>query len=375
MNQGSENKILSMLLAKYSWKEAKYISNENLLDFFKSNIKIIKYSDFLEIRGYFQSTLNAHRSAFKTIEPLFDAGIENKVSSRKKADIAQRPGNFPPRYTELKESLKLKRYSPKTIKIYMNALKMANAWCVSNKNKLVDDLNHDDLRELFLYLNDEKKSSASTVRIYRFALAYYFKNILHINIDLSFVEGLRNARPLPIVLSRDEIRRILHCINNIKHRTIIALLYSSGLRLSEATSLRVRDVDFANLSIHVKEGKGRKDRITIFSDKISEDLKHFVDGKRPDEFIFLSSGKDTNGRHHPISGRSVEKILESALKRAGINKKATPHSLRHSFATHLLENGISLRHIQMLLGHKNIVTTTIYTKVYDPHLKGIKSPL
>lgn len=364
-----------MLLEKYYWKEAKYISNDNLIDFFKNNSKIIAYNDFIEVRDYFQSKLGVCRYAFNTIGAWFKTENVIKDSPPKRVAFSKKPLIFPRKHIELKESLKLKRYSSKTVRIYLSAIRMINEWSIRNKNKHVEDMNHEDFREFFLYMNDEKKSSASTVRIYRFALAYYFKNILNLNIDLSFVEGLRNAKTLPVVLSREEIKRILNSINNIKHRTIIALIYSSGLRLSEVTSLRVRDIDFANLSIHVKEGKGKKDRITIFSDKITDDVKRFADGKRPDEFLFLSSGKDRDGRHHPLSGRAVEKIMESALKRAGINKKATPHDLRHSFATHLLENGISLRHIQLLLGHKNITTTTIYTKVYDPHLKGIKSPL
>ena len=370
-----ENKILKMLLEKYSWKKAKFISNDNFIDFFKSNNKIITYNDFIEIRDYFQLKIGVPRSAFKTIETWFKIETDNNGLSHESNGISEKPSQLQRNYKKLEEALKLKKYSRKTIKIYLSAIKMINAWSRSNKNKYVDDMNHDDFRELFLHLNDEKKASSSTVRIYRFALSYYFKNILNADIDLSFVEGLRNEKHLPIVLSRDEIKRILNCINNVKHRTMIALMYSSGLRLSELVSLRVRDIDLDNLSIHVKEGKGKKDRITIFSEKIVEDIQRFVDGKRPDEYVFLSSGKDSYGRYHPLSGRSVEKILESALNKAGINKKATPHDLRHSFATHLLENGISLRHIQVLLGHKNITTTTIYTKVYNPHLKGIKSPL
>jgi site-specific recombinase XerD len=370
-----ENKILEMLLEKYSWKKANFISNDNIIDFFENNIKIIQYNDFIEIREYFQSILGVKRSAFKTIEIWFKTEIDKKALLNETNSLSEIPLEPPRNYRKLEEALKLKRYSRKTIKIYLGAVKMINIWSISHKNKYVDDMNHDDFRELFLYLNEEKRASASTVRVYRFALAYYFKNILNAGIDLSFVEGLRNEKHLPIVLSRDEIKRILNCINNVKHRTMIALIYSSGLRLSELVNLRVRDIDLANLSIHVKEGKGKKDRITIFSEKIVDDLKRFIDGKRSDEYVFLSSGKDRQGRYHPLSGRSVEKVLESALKRAGINKKATPHDLRHSFATHLLENGISLRHIQVLLGHKNISTTTIYTKVYNPHLKGIKSPL
>lgn len=364
-----------MLLEKYSWKNAIYISNENIIEYFEKNRSKIKYNDFVLVRDYFQKTLGVYRYAFKVVEEWFANETVESSTVRITDDYSDGPLPLPRQYAGLIDALKLKRYSRKTIKIYSSAIRMIHAWCMERKNKYIDDMNHADFREYFLYLNNDKRASASTVRVYKFSLAYYFKNVLNMNIDLSFVEGVRSSKHLPVVFSREEINRILDSIKNLKHRTMIALIYSSGLRLSELLGLRVRDVDLARLSIHVKEGKGGKDRITIFSDKIADDLKRFMKGKRGEEYLFLSSGKDRYGRSHPLSGRTVQKVLERAIRRAGISKKASPHDLRHSFATHLLENGISLRHIQALLGHKNITTTSIYTKVYDPKLKGIKSPL
>jgi site-specific recombinase XerD len=217
--------------------------------------------------------------------------------------------------------------------------------------------------------------STSYVRIHRFALQYYFMKVLGGVIDLSFVEGLRGSSHIPTILARDEISRMLSAINNLKHRTIIALMYSSGLRLSELLELRVGDIDLAGLTVHVREGKGRKDRITIFSGKIREDLSSIMGDRPGGDFVFTSSQRDGRGVYPRLSGRTVQAVFARALVRAGVRKKASPHDLRHSFATHLLENGISIRHIQMLLGHKNIATTTVYTRVAQPSLKGIRSPL
>lgn len=370
-----ESRILQMLLEKYSWKKAMFISNQNIMEFFERNRSRINYEDFVLVRDYFHKTLNVYRSAFKEIGAWFANEDGNEPDAANMAGSKEKPMTLPRNYVKFEETLKLKRYSRKTIKIYLSAVRMIHAWSMTNKNKHIDDMNHSDFRDFFLYLNNDRMSSASTVRVYRFALAYYFNNMLNMTIDLSFVEGVRNSKHIPVVFTRDEIAMLLNSIQNLKHRTMIALIYSSGLRLAELLNLKVRDVNLERLSIHVKEGKGKKDRITIFSDKIADDLRSFMEGKRGDEFIFLASGTDRHGRSHPLSGRTVQKVLEKALEKAGINKKASPHDLRHSFATHLLENGISLRHIQALLGHKNIATTSIYTKVYDPQLKGIRSPL
>ena len=367
--------MLQLLIDTYKYKnDPKFISNDEILKFFNSYRKKLLYQDFVEIRNYFLNTLGVPRKSLTEIETWYLGSPESSTGFTCHGELTV-PRAYPRLYDAYKNALKLKRYSQKTVVLYCGALTAANDWCVRNKKKLIDDINAPELYDFFLYLTNEKKSSLSTMRIHRFAISYYFKRILNIEIDVSYVEGLKDSKHLPVVLSRDEIRSLIETINNLKHRTIIALMYSSGLRLSELLNLRVRDISLNELTIHVREGKGRKDRITIFSEKLKDDLNRFMRGKEPVEYLFLSSFKDDSGKYRRLSGRTVQKLLETALKRAGINKKASPHDLRHSFATHLLENGISLRHIQQLLGHKNISTTTIYTKVYSPSLKGIKSPL
>lgn len=369
------NNILKLLLDKYSYKrEPKFISNKDIYEFFIKNKEKINYYDFMQIRNYFLEEIGAYRKIFFELEKWYAVPVnESRVSLRDGSIIKKKI--YPRYYQEFKDALKLKRYSPKTIKLYLGALSAANEWFVANIKRVIDDVSSYDVHDYFLFLTNYKKASLSAMRIHRFAISYYYKQILNRTIDLSYVEGLRDSKHLPVVLSREEIQTVLDVINNLKHRTMLALMYSSGLRLSELVSLRVRDIALEELTVHVKEGKGRKDRITIFSEKIRDDVERFMRGKGADEYLFQSPMKDSHGRHYRLSGRTVQKVFENALKRAGIVKKATPHDLRHSFATHLLENGISIRHIQQLLGHKNITTTTIYTRVYNPHLKGIKSPL
>ena len=369
------NDILDQLIKAYHYrKNPKFISNDEIFDFFIKNKAKISYEDFIEIKRYFTSTLAVTRRVFDTIAVWYDDKDQDDLVSIIDGKYKEKR-KYPRMYYECRDAMRLKRYSPKTIKIYLTALCAVNDWCIENKHAIVDDLDGNELRGFFKKLTHEKEASLSTMRIHRFAVSYYFRQILKKDIDLAYVEGLRDSKHLPVVLSRDEVRRILGVIDNLKHRTMLALIYSSGLRLSELITLKVKDINLDELTIHVREGKGRKDRITIFSEKIKDDVERFMKNKQPDDYLFLSAVKDDYGKHRRLSGRTVQKVLENAQKRAGITKKATPHDLRHSFATHLLENGVAISHIQKLLGHKNISTTTIYAKVSNPQLKGIRSPL
>ncbi|RMD49772.1 MAG: hypothetical protein D6830_04165 [Ignavibacteria bacterium] len=180
----------------------------------------------------------------------------------------------------------------------------------------------------------------------------------------------RKDRKLPNVLNLDEILCIIEQIANPKHRIAVQLMYSSGLRVSEVVRLKVRDIDLTNLSIRIRQGKGRKDRVTILSKKLIHPLKKIIENKQSELYI-ITSGKTT--KH--LTERSIQKVFQLALRRSGIKKHATCHSLRHSFATHLLEKGVDIRYIQELLGHFSVKTTEIYTKVRSPPLSRIESPL
>jgi site-specific recombinase XerD len=180
----------------------------------------------------------------------------------------------------------------------------------------------------------------------------------------------KKDKKLPVVLSQKEVFRILSLVTNIKHRTILMLIYSGGLRIGEAVKLRVEDIDPERKLIYIKSAKGRKDRYTILSDVALKTAQKYFDLYKPQRWLFPGSRPDKH-----ITTRTVQAIFEDACKNAGITKDVSPHSLRHSFATHLLESGIDLRYIQELLGHKSSKTTERYTHVSNKDLSKIKSPL
>lgn len=177
-------------------------------------------------------------------------------------------------------------------------------------------------------------------------------------------------KKLPVILNRDEVTKILSVPSNIKHKAILMLIYSAGLRVGEVIKLKLEDIDSQRKLIHIMDAKGRKDRYTLLSDAALETLRAYCKEYRPSKWLFPGQDKD---RH--ITTRTVEKIFSNACREAGILKEVSVHSLRHSFATHLLESGVDLRYIQEILGHKSSKTTEIYTHVSTKDMSRIKSPL
>lgn len=259
--------------------------------------------------------------------------------------------------------LKIRNYSPKTIKSYLYALKEYFTFKKDNLEKL----NIENVKK-FLFKKEQAGISAQTRNLFLSAIKFYYYKIVKTKTEID-IKSAKNESRLPVVLSRKEIRRILEVVNNFKHKTLLSLAYGAGLRVSEVISLKVEDLDIEGLTLHIKQGKGRKDRITIFSDKLKDSLKSLTGGKKNDEYVFASE------RGGKLNTRTAQKVFENSLRKAKIKKKASFHSLRHSFATHLLENGVDVRYVQELLGHRNIRTTQRYTKVTNPSLKNIKSPL
>jgi len=180
----------------------------------------------------------------------------------------------------------------------------------------------------------------------------------------------RKDKKLPIVLNQNEVSKILSSVSNIKHKTILMLVYSAGLRVSEVVKLKVEDVDTERKLIHVKGAKGRKDRYTILSDVALMALKQYLGRYKLQKWLFPGSKLEKR-----ISTRTVQTIFKQAKEKADIKKDVSVHCLRHSFATHLLESGVDLRYIQELLGHKSSKTTEIYTHVSNKNLRAIRSPL
>lgn len=265
--------------------------------------------------------------------------------------------------SEVRNELVLRNYSPRTVKNYLACLREY----FGLKHYDFQDPDREHIKR-FLIDKQEKGYSSQTINLYLNAIKFYYYKVVksYKKIDLQFA---KRSKKLPVVLSRDEVGRMIEVIGNRKHRLLISLAYSAGLRVSEAVSLRVGDVNIDELTIHIKEAKGKKDRISLISEKLCDELRWLIDGKMTGDYVFDSQ---QGGR---LTTRTAGKIFQNALRKVCIQKSATFHSLRHSFATHLLENGTDVRYVQVLLGHSSIRTTELYTAVTNPALKRIKSPL
>lgn len=220
----------------------------------------------------------------------------------------------------------------------------------------------------FLKNKREHNCSPNTLHIYLSSIKSFYKEIAKKpqKIDIKFA---KRRRRLPVILSHVEIMEIIRTLQNIKHRLMIALAYGAGLRVSEVTNLKIQDLNFSEKTMHIRQAKGAKDRISIIPETIIEELKNFAKKQQPSSYLFPSN------RGGKLTTRTLQKIFHTTLEAAGITKNATFHSLRHSFATHLLEAGVNLRIIQELLGHQSIKTTQVYTRVSASLISTIKSPL
>ncbi len=266
-------------------------------------------------------------------------------------------------FLKLERELKYRNYSPRTIDVYINCLK----YFLEKIDKIPELISRDEIIDFILYLQSKNKAP-KTVNLYKEAIKFFYKEVLkqEQNVDIKLS---REAKKLPIVLTREEIKTIINIVKNEKHKFIIAISYWSGLRVSDVINLRVWDFDLENLIIHIKWWKWEKDRITIFSENLKNDIIKLSQLKSGNELLIESE------RGGKLTTRSIQKIFNEALWKSWIKKEASFHSLRHSFATHLLENWTDIRYIQELLWHASIKTTQIYTKVMNPKLKNIISPL
>jgi len=222
--------------------------------------------------------------------------------------------------------------------------------------------------EEFLLDKHKRGQSPQTINLALNAVKFLYAEVLKDpqKIDLKFA---KKNKKLPIVLSRAEIEKIINATENAKYRIMIALSYASGLRVSEVVQLKVADLSIDEFTVYIKGAKGKKDRISVMSEKLQDSLRNIIAGKRADDFIFSSN------RGGKLTATSLQKMFRKSLVGAKVIKPATFHSLRHSFATHLLENGTDVRYVQELLGHSSIRTTQVYAQVTNPRLKNIKSPL
>jgi len=261
--------------------------------------------------------------------------------------------------------LELKRYSANTVKNYVSSFE---SFINHFKDKRLNEINEVNIRDYLQYLIKEGLSD-SHVNLAINSIKFYYETVLGMPNRFYSIERPRKKKTLPKVLSRTEVLRMIECAGNIKHKCIVSLLYSSGLRRSELLELSTTDIDSERMIINIRGAKGNKDRITVLSPSILSDLRAYYREHKPKKYLFESP---RGGRY---SASSVLKIVKRAAIRANVKQKVTPHMLRHSFATHLLEEGTDLRHIQLLLGHNSTKTTEIYTHVANKTFGKIKDLL
>ncbi|MBS3163454.1 tyrosine-type recombinase/integrase [Candidatus Woesearchaeota archaeon] len=247
---------------------------------------------------------------------------------------------------KLEEEFLLRKYSYQTVKLYCNIIKK---FLESNESP----------REFLL--KNSNKGRSYTRSIY-FALKFFYKNVLEQEFE-ERIPLVKEKPKLPVVLSKEEINEMINITKNLKHKLVLMFLYYAGLRLDEVINIKWNDIDFDRKIIHLKKAKGEKERIIFLHEKI----KQMVDvyGKNSDGFVFISD------RKKQYNNRTIQQIVKNAAKKTKINKRVSPHTMRHSFATHLLEAGADIRYIQQLLGHKNLQTTQIYTHVANKDIKRL----
>ena len=266
---------------------------------------------------------------------------------------------------KFQKKLIIENYSGQTIRNYLSALKLFLEYIDKLQLMGVTDK---EIQNYLYYCKTKKNYSYSSMKQVITTISYLYKKVFNKPIPKALNIELRKPSNLPIVLSAKEISKILAVTNNLKHKTIFLVIYSGGLRLAELINLKISDIDSESMKIHIEQGKGKKDRYIMLSENVLKMLREYYKVYKPKEFII--EGKK-GGKYSP---KSVQSVLKRSLQKAGIKKKATVHTLRHSFATHLLDDGTDIRYIQELLGHKRLETTQIYTHVSSYSINKIKSP-
>ena len=352
-------------------KDAQYISNTMLKEYvvFKGwhagsqELKslIFAYEKLGFRRKYFSSFENSGeniRSDGKEI--ILSVGFQTlkKIPEEKKADLKY-----------FYQLLKIRNYSVSSRKAYVGNLRRLEKWLYFEKTISLREMNNDILADYAEALLDRGASNVA-LKILRSALLLYFDEVLKLRVDFPVISRIRPYRRLPEILTKIEIEKILSVTKNQKHFFILTFLYGSGLRVSEVVKLKKKDIDWENLTLQVRQGKGKKDRFSVFSERFLTQLSEYCKNLQGN-WLFPSEAN----KEKPLTIRTIQRIFKNSLRKAGIAKEVSCHSLRHSFATHLLENGTDLRVIQKLLGHNNIRTTTIYTRVSKKTITGVKSPL
>ncbi|QQS51143.1 MAG: tyrosine-type recombinase/integrase [Bacteroidota bacterium] len=270
-----------------------------------------------------------------------------------------------PYLQKFSDYLDYRRYSENTKRVYMSMIKVFFQFFPQLK---VEELNMDHIivfnRDYLLRNNFSFNYQNQIIS----AIKLFFEKIEIRQLDLEKIERPRRPRYLPEVLSKREVELIIKAIDNQKHRAIISLIYSAGMRIGEAVHIKVKDIDYYRGLIHIRAAKGNKDRIVNLSDNLGRMLADYIKNYQPETYLFRGQGNEE------YSASSIRNILRRACRRAGIKKEVRVHTLRHSYATHMLEKGVDIRYIQEMLGHSDIKTTMIYTHVSERRINALINP-
>lgn len=265
------------------------------------------------------------------------------------------------------EDMRLRNFSPHTQSAYVRAV----AGFALHFHKSPEELTSEHVRQYLLHLVQDKRVSWSLYNVTRCALQFFYRVTLGREERFDGLPCAREPKRLPTVLSPEEVQRVFAVARNLKEKAILMTVYGAGLRASELVSLRVGDVDSARMIIHVRQGKGQKDRVVKLADHLLAALREYWMAYRPKEWLFPRPTMSDS----PLTRTDVFRLVAGAARRAGLGKRVSPHTLRHSYATHLLDAGGDLRTIQVLMGHKNIRTTSIYMHVSQARIDAAPSPV
>ncbi len=306
---------------------------------------------------------------FRNIATIDYSGLRSttiKVKKQKTPELPQLRKHQHEQIRDFRSWMEQRRYSENTIKTYCDSISIFLRFHHDKKTSSLtpEDVIHFNQNYIIKYSlsGSFQNQVINAVKLFYARLGYH-------EMLLDEIERPRKERKLPVVLSENEVQKIINSIINIKHKTMIMMLYSCGLRRSELLNLEIRDIDSDRMVVHIKGSKGNKDRIVPLAEKMLAHLRSYYRSYRPNELLF--TGQD--GRQY--SPTSLQRVYKKAVVNAGIQKTCTLHTLRHSYATHLLERGVNLRYIQEILGHRSSKTTEIYTHVSTEGSKQVKSPL
>lgn len=264
------------------------------------------------------------------------------------------------------EEMRIRDFSKHTIAAYISVVyRLANYY-----HRSPDKLDREDIRAFLVDLVEQKQVSWPYYKQVLAGLRFFYRHVVRQGEVVEDIRGPRPQRRLPVVLSVEEVAQFFKAIPSLKHRTILMLAYGAGLRIGEAVQVRISDIDRQRKVIRVQQGKGKKDRYTLLSPALLEMLDRYCWAARPEDLLFTTRFKD-----RPITDSTVQRVCIQAQQDAGLDKRISPHTLRHSFATHLLEAGTDLRVIQVLLGHASPKTTAIYMHVSTALIGKTVSPL